>query len=592
MRKLVLSDETNCTGCNRCMRACPVDGANIGYEDDGKIKVRIDDQKCIVCGSCIAACKHDCRDFEDDTERFLGDLKNGVKISLFAAPANRTQGGDVDSAIGGRIITWLKSLGVNKIYDVSLGADICTWGHIRYIQKYKPKTLITQPCPAIVNYILIHKQELMKYLSPVQSPMLCTAIYMKKYCGINDKIAALSPCIAKTHEFESAGYVHYNVTMKRLYDYVEQNGITLPNEDTPFDHPDSELGRLYSMPGGLKETVEFYLGKTFRIDQSEGADIVYNDLAEFAKQREDNLPVVFDVLNCREGCNIGTGCRHRNRNRFEAAATMERQRREVIESRGKEGTEKAYAEYDKKLRLEDFTRRYTPITTKSLIISEAQIEKAYIMLGKDDEEKRRIDCSACGCDTCYEMAREIALGLNIPQNCVYKSRLDILKSHEMLFNIQKDSLKDIKLLLNDMTEIKGRSDDIVDLIVSVTDAIDEYTKMSRDIDFISSNINIIAVNASIEAARAGIHGKSFAIIADEVRMLAGKSQKTVAQTSEISENASKSVSSINGKISTISEEIAQAYDEITRVYDNIKQIVKGEPDNSETDEINKLSNKR
>jgi len=51
--------------------------------------------------------------------------------------------------------------------------------------------------------------------------MLCTAIYMKKYEGINDRIAALSPCIAKSDEFAATGYVDYNVTLKRLYGYIE-----------------------------------------------------------------------------------------------------------------------------------------------------------------------------------------------------------------------------------------------------------------------------------------------------------------------------------------------------------------------------------
>ncbi|MCL1866943.1 MAG: methyl-accepting chemotaxis protein [Oscillospiraceae bacterium] len=571
MRKLITNDETNCTGCNRCMRACPAPGANISYEEDGAVKVRIDNQRCVVCGSCIAACKHGCRDYEDDTERFIQDLRDGVEISVFSAPAVRTQK-ENDPDYGGRVLTWLKNIGVKKVYDVSMGADICTWGYIRYIQKHKTKAMITQPCPAIVNYILIHKPELMRFLSPVQSPMLCTAIYMKKYCGVHDKIAAISPCIAKAHEFETAGYVHYNVTMKRLFEYIDNHNITLPTQSSSFDHPESELGRLFPMPGGLKENVEFYLGKVLRIDQSEGPAVVYEDLDEYARQKESDLPTVFDVLNCREGCNIGTGCVHRNRNRFEAAATMAKQKKIVVDADGEEQTKRVYAEYDKTLHLDDFIRRYTPIHTGLAIVNETQIEKAFLLLGKDDEEKRHVDCSACGCDTCYDMARQIARGINIPKNCVYKSRLDISKSHDMLLDIQHDSVKDIKLLLNDMTEIKGHSDDIVELIVNITAAIDQYTKMSRDIDFISSNINIIAVNASIEAARAGLHGKSFAIIADEVRSLAGKSQKTVAQTSEISDHAVKSVTSINEKITTISDEIARAYDEITRVYNNIKQI--------------------
>ena len=31
-------------------------------------------------------------------------------------------------------------------------------------------------------------------------------------------------------------------------------------------------------------------------------------LDEYTQQAEADLPVIFDVLNCQEGCNIGTGC--------------------------------------------------------------------------------------------------------------------------------------------------------------------------------------------------------------------------------------------------------------------------------------------
>jgi iron only hydrogenase large subunit-like protein len=116
----------------------------------------------------------------------------------------------------------------------------------------------------------MHKNELLPYLSPVHSPMLCTAIYMNKYEGIKDKIAALSPCIAKAHEFDATKHVEYNVTFKKLYEYIQREGIRLPREQSGFDHADSSLGALFSMPGGLKENVEQYLGKSLRIDKSEG----------------------------------------------------------------------------------------------------------------------------------------------------------------------------------------------------------------------------------------------------------------------------------------------------------------------------------
>lgn len=34
-----------------------------------------------------------------------------------------------------RILGYLKELGVSHIYSVSFGADICTWGYLKYFEK-------------------------------------------------------------------------------------------------------------------------------------------------------------------------------------------------------------------------------------------------------------------------------------------------------------------------------------------------------------------------------------------------------------------------------------------------------------------------
>lgn len=37
-----------CVGCNACVRACPAGDANIAHMDqDGKLRIEIDDEKCI-----------------------------------------------------------------------------------------------------------------------------------------------------------------------------------------------------------------------------------------------------------------------------------------------------------------------------------------------------------------------------------------------------------------------------------------------------------------------------------------------------------------------------------------------------------------
>ena len=123
MKELIQCDETKCKGCNRCIRVCPVGEANIAYFDNGDIKVKIDPSKCIACGACISVCQHEAREYIDDTQRFLQDLAHGEQISMIVAPAGRTNFKEWK-----RVLLWLKELGVRAIYDVSLGADICTWG--------------------------------------------------------------------------------------------------------------------------------------------------------------------------------------------------------------------------------------------------------------------------------------------------------------------------------------------------------------------------------------------------------------------------------------------------------------------------------
>ena len=559
MRELITNDISTCVGCNRCIRVCPVEGANIAYSDGDQIKVRVDHTRCIACGACIQACQHNSRNFYDDTERFLSDLKAGVAISLFAAPANRANGEN-----WGRLLTWLRQKGVRKIYDVSLGADICTWAHIRFIQKENPASVITQPCPAIVNYILVHKQELLPYLSPIHSPMLCTAVYMRKYEHINDKIAALSPCIAKAHEFEATHYVDYNVTLKKLYEYIENNNISLPQQESGFDHADASLGSLYSMPGGLKENVELYLGKALRIDKSEGQNVVYGALREFAERRGTCLPAIFDVLNCQEGCNLGTGCIH-ERDVFEVNAIMDAARQNVLQNRDKVDFDALYEDYDRTLRLNDFVRRYTPQNISPYLVSDEQIEQAFNLLGKETELERKFDCTACGSDTCLEMAKKIVNGLNIPGNCIQKTRNDIHNEHSAVLDLSAANLSNIDEILNDISNVKELSDTIMQSISGVNSAIERYNVMATEIDKIAMHINIISLNASVEAARAGQHGKTFAVVAEEIRSLAHTSKNTVSETSDIKEQASGSITGINSMIDQISAQVEKAFRNISEI---------------------------
>ena len=415
MVETIKSKNDLCTGCNRCVRECPLEMANITWVDEyGSIKVKVDNEKCIACGRCVSACKHKARYYADDTERFFDDLARGIPITLMAAPSVCTNIPNYK-----RLFTYLKQIGLKRIIDVSLGADICIWAHIRLMEKGDYTHLITQPCPSIVLYCEIYRHDLLKYLSPVHSPMACASVYIKKYLGVTDRIAAISPCIAKSNEFYETRLAKYNITFTKLLEYLEKNNIELPDEETQFDHAESGLGSLFPLPGGLKENVEYFTGGNLHVGKAEGFS-VYGKLDKYLDTPKELLPDIFDVLNCIEGCNAGPACTN-DRNQYLIDKTMFEVRKRVKDKPKKEHYEAVYKEFDEKFELEDFLREYRKIKTVFPHITEEDIEKAFLLLNKTDYDKQNVDCGACGSETCRDMARRIALNVNIPISCIVKS---------------------------------------------------------------------------------------------------------------------------------------------------------------------------
>lgn len=224
---------------------------------------------------------------------------------MIVAPAVRTNFDDYKHLLG-----FLRKMGVAAIYDTSFGADICTWAHLRYMTKSNVKGLVSQPCPSIVNYIEHYNTKLLPKLAPIHSPAMCTAIYMKKYKKITGEYAFLSPCIAKKDEFadpNTNGMVQYNVTYKKLVDYLQRNGLDYrTSTPTEFDNEQHGLGAIYPMPGGLKQNIEQYVDDVW-IHQVEGQPHASHFLDDYLSTSCTENPFLIDILNCQHGCNIGTG---------------------------------------------------------------------------------------------------------------------------------------------------------------------------------------------------------------------------------------------------------------------------------------------
>ena len=560
MKQLVFCDLDLCVGCNRCVRNCPVETANIvTLSDDGNVKVDIAADKCIACGECIDVCQHSARTYTDDLENFLSDLRRGEKISVMIAPAIRANRDEL-----GHIIAWLRTLGAAIVHDVSLGADLCVWAHIRYLQNNHDSPVITQPCPAIVNYILKYHPDLVKYLSLVHSPMACSAVYMKQYENIDTPIAAISPCVAKTHEFESTGLIKYNITFGNLFKYIDEHSIDLPEEPSDFDHYECGLGSVFSTPGGLKENIEFFLGNTLSIDRAEGKHVVYRKLDEYSAQQKEDLPDVFDVLNCDEGCNRGPASGNQNTT-FQMNRAMDKARKAALEGRNNDHYESLYAQYDTKFDIDHFLRRYTPTPLSVKDVTDTDLEHAFSLMNKDTENKRKFDCSACGSDTCTNMARKIALSVNIPENCLQSSQEKSEEGQQILAELHRINLDNAARIEDDVNQIKNIVEKVWAHVGTVYDSISGFDKAEKTINDISLQVNMIAINASIEAARLGTSGKAFGVIADEIRKLAKSTQDTMTQNSKVFSSAESTMGEMGEMIKQIMEIVTAAYKSIQEI---------------------------
>ncbi|MCL2199580.1 MAG: methyl-accepting chemotaxis protein [Defluviitaleaceae bacterium] len=599
MESLVITCEEKCTGCKNCIRVCPVFGANKGVKDEYGIgKVATIPENCIHCGHCIEKCAQHARDYEDDTDRFFRDLASGRKITVLVAPAIRTNFIDTYENLFG----YFKSKGVNKIYDVSYGADITSWAYLRYIKSTGKMGLISQPCPVIVNYIETRQPSLMDMLAPIHSPMICTAIYAKKYKGITDDFAFISPCIGKKDEIEdpnTQGYIKYNVTYRKLEEYMKKNGVSLSGfPKTGFDSDEAGLGGIYSRHGGLRENVEFYLGSDVWVKQMEGETATYRYLDGYAKRNKQGggvQPILLDVLNCLHGCNIGTGCTH-NDDLIDIAERSQHMAK-IKMLKNPDRLHALMDTFEKELKFEDFSRRYTSKKINNYAVTQADLDKQFAKLLKTTHEDRIIDCAACGYQHCTDLARAMHHDLAHREDCLIRDR-KIASRKQKEAEQQKEIMsgeisEKIDTVTNVVAEINGQTEESMKLINTVRQKIEKnisdsdevkkimelisgdverYMDMSGNVVSIANQINLLALNAAIEAAHAGQHGKGFAVVADEVKVLANKTKTSATSASDINESIAPKIAQVNTFISSLLDSITSTGDAVASVSTTTENI--------------------
>ncbi|KAF5056875.1 NADP-reducing hydrogenase subunit HndD [anaerobic digester metagenome] len=286
----IVRDSSKCILCGRCVSTCR-DVQGIGILDFTKRGFKTEvapafdysmkDVPCVYCGQCIQACPVAAlreRSYIDDVWDAIDDPEKFVVVQT--APAVRASLGEefgypVGTDVTGKMVSALKRLGFDKVYDTNFSADLTILEEgtelLSRVTNGGKLPMITSCSPGWIRYCELNYPEFLDNLSTCKSPQQMFGAIVKSYYaekeGIDpSKIVSVSvmPCTSKKTEanrpeMEVDGYrdVDYSLTTRELGDMIKRARISFTK--LPDEHTDSILGdytgagAIFGATGGVME---------------------------------------------------------------------------------------------------------------------------------------------------------------------------------------------------------------------------------------------------------------------------------------------------------------------------------------------------
>ena len=286
----IVRDFNKCILCRRCVAMCKniqkigaIDCIKRGFESCISTvgDHSLNDVNCTNCGQCIQACPtgalHE-KETIDDVWVKLKDPETYVVVQT--APAVRVALGEefgmpIGTNVTGKMVTALKRLGFNKVFDTNTGADFTIMEEANeFIERFKENDnlpMITSCSPGWIKYIEMNYPELLPHLSTCKSPHQMFGALIKTYFAKKEEIppekiymVSVMPCIAKKFErqrpeMKNEGLYDVDnvITTRELSRMIKQANIEFEKlEDSKFDEPMGEAtgaAAIFGTTGGVME---------------------------------------------------------------------------------------------------------------------------------------------------------------------------------------------------------------------------------------------------------------------------------------------------------------------------------------------------
>ena len=276
----IIRDNNKCILCRRCVAACKnVQGIGvIGANDRGfdthiasAFEVPLAETSCINCGQCIVACPVGALYERDDTDKIMDAIADpSKKVYICTAPSVRAQIGECfgyepGTDCEGKMVAALKALGFDGVYDMNLTADLTIMEEAtEFLGRVKnggALPMITSCSPGWIKYCEHYYPEFTENLSTCKSPQQMFGAVVKTYFaekeGIDPKdifFVSAIPCTAKKFEVGRPG----------------QSAAGVPDVDVAVTT--REVGRMIAKAGiDFKALADDTFDDPFDIGSSAGA---------------------------------------------------------------------------------------------------------------------------------------------------------------------------------------------------------------------------------------------------------------------------------------------------------------------------------
>ena len=274
----LVRDNSKCVLCRRCTAVCrkTQEVGVIGPNDRGFITHigcafdrDLAEVDCVSCGQCIVACPTGALQEKDDTAKVWAALSDPTKhVVVGPAPSVRVTLGEcfglsVGTNVEGKMITALRRLGFDKVFDVDNAADFTIMEEgtefLHRLQADDNMPMITSCSPGWIRYCEQHYPDMVPHLSSCKSPQQMFGSLVKTYyaekAGIDPKdifVVSVMPCTAKKYEVQREEQrlpngclpVDVSITTRELGRMISYAGIL-------FDHlPEGEADEMLGLASG------------------------------------------------------------------------------------------------------------------------------------------------------------------------------------------------------------------------------------------------------------------------------------------------------------------------------------------------------